>query len=169
MENVIMNLYNDILNYDFILFGFGSEINSQDIQSLGCTLDDLSRIIEHKNYFIVSSGKSNILCDLKLNKKRIAYPYLADKDENESKQWDLYNKWLSATMGKKLLLVELGEGFNNPNIIRWPFERITMINNSAKMYRSHSTFYQIPKELNEKAVTIEKNGFATLKELVKCC
>ena len=87
----------------------------------------------------------------------------------EEKQWDFYNKWLSSSLAKKLVIVELGEDFSNPNVIRWPFERIVMINQKAKMYRVHSTFYQIPKEIGDRACAFEMNGAQFIKELVKCC
>ncbi len=37
---------------------------------------------------------------------------------------ELYNKWLSGTLAKKLLVIELGEGFNNPNLIKWPLREL---------------------------------------------
>ena len=55
------------------------------------------------------------------------------------------------------------------HVIRWPFERIVMINQKAKMYRVHSTFYQIPKEIGDRACAFEMNGAQFIKELVKCC
>ena len=61
----------------------------------------------------------------------------------------------------------LGEStINNPNLIRWPFERIVMINDKAHFYRVHSTFYQIPKEIADKACTMKINSYEVLKELV---
>ena len=91
---------------------------------------------------------------------------IRDSINEDEKQWDFYNKWLSATLAKKLLVIEIGEGFNNPNLIRWPFERIVMINDKAHFYRVHSTFYQIPKEIADKACTMKINSYEVLKELV---
>ena len=89
--------------------------------------------------------------------------------EEEEKQWDFYNKWLSSSLAKKLVIVEIGEDFSNPNVIRWPFERIVMINQKSKLYRVHSTFYQIPKEIGDRACAFEMNGAQFIKELVKYC
>ena len=44
-----------------------------------------------------------------------------------------------------------------------------MINQKAKMYRVHSTFYQIPKEIGDRACAFEMNGAQFIKELVKYC
>ena len=99
----------------------------------------------------------------------VVCPVNENNAEEEEKQWDFYNKWLSSSLAKKLVIVELGEDFSNPNVIRWPFERIVMINQKAKMYRVHSTFYQIPKEIGDRACAFEMNGAQFIKELVKCC
>ncbi|MFQ8903284.1 MAG: hypothetical protein ACLR7D_16970 [Lachnospira eligens] len=39
-----------------------------------------------------------------------------------------------------------------------------MINQKAKMYRVHVTFYQIPKEIRDRAVLLEMNGAWFIKE-----
>ena len=125
-------------------------------------LEEVGVLLDKNNYFIISSTKHNYLGESTINPKRMVCPYI-NEDE---KQWDFYNKWLSATLAKKLLVIEIGEGFNNPNLIRWPFERIVMINDKAHFYRAHSTFYQIPKEIADKACTMKINSYEVLKELV---
>ena len=125
--------------------------------------------MEHVNYFIVSTDKAGTIRNCGLNERRIVCPVNENNAEEEEKQWDFYNKWLSSSLAKKLVIVELGEDFSNPNVIRWPFERIVMINQKDKMYRVHSTFYQIPKEIGDRACAFEMNGAQFIKELVKCC
>lgn len=193
----------DIDTYDGILLGFGTELFKQKNVDIAEILEALAKYLEHKNYFIISSVKSDILRKSSLNQKRIVCPYLEaggmasdnennidkakaddkvddkaadnidDKEDNkadnkadENRQWDLYNKWLSGTLAKKLLVIELGEGFNNPNLIKWPFERIVMINEKAHFYRVHSMFYQIPPEINKKSVTFKYDSYEVLKMLV---
>ena len=187
----------DIDTYDGILIGFGTELFRQKNTDIDEVLNNLAGYLEHKNYFIISSVKDDVLRRSEINQKRIVCPYLAEagsepdnnagkeavKDEestengddsisgdksiiDENKQWELYNKWLSATLAKKLLVIELGEGFNNPNLIKWPFERIVMINEKAHFYRIHSMFYQIAPELKEKSVTYKADSYEILKMLV---
>ena len=134
--------------------------------------DNLKKLfasMEHVNYFIVTTDKAGTIRNCGLNERRIVCPVNENNAEEEEKQWDFYNKWLSSSLAKKLVIVELGEDFSNPNVIRWPFERIVMINQKAKMYRVHSTFYQIPKEIGDRACAFEMNGAQFIKELVKCC
>ena len=110
------------------------------------------------NYFIVSTDKEGRIRNAGFNERRIVCPANESAAEEEEKQWDFYNKWLSSSLAKKLVIIELGEDFSNPNIIRWPFERIV-----------HSTFYQIPKEISDRAFACEMNGAQFIKELVKYC
>ena len=163
------DLIDDIKSADYVLFGLGKEIYSSDDTEIYDNLKKLFASMEHVNYFIVSTDKAGTIRNCGLNERRIVCPVNENNAEEEEKQWDFYNKWLSSSLAKKLVIVELGEDFPNPNVIRWPFERIVMINQKAKMYRVHSTFYQIPKEIGDRACAFEMNGAQFIKELVKCC
>ncbi len=163
------DLIDDIKSADYVLFGLGKEIYSSDDTEIYDNLKKLFASMEHVNYFIVSTDKAGTIRNCGLNERRIVCPVNENNAEEEEKQWDFYNKWLSSSLAKKLVIVELGEDFSNPNVIRWSFERIVMINQKAKMYRVHSTFYQIPKEIGDRACAFEMNGAQFIKELVKCC
>ena len=163
------DLIDDIKSADYVLFGLGKEIYSSDDTEIYDNLKKLFASMEHVNYFIVSTDKAGTIRNCGLNERRIVCPVNENNAEEEEKQWDFYNKWLSSSLAKTLVIVELGADFSNPNVIRWPFERIVMINQKAKMYRVHSTFYQIPKEIGDRACAFEMNGAQFIKELVKCC
>ena len=166
---IYSDLIDDIKSADYVLFGLGKEIYSSDDTEIYDNLKKLFASMEHVNYFIVSTDKAGTIRNCGLNERRIVCPVNENNAEEEEKQWDFYNKWLSSSLAKKLVIVELGEDFSNPHVIRWPFERIVMINQKAKMYRVHSTFYQIPKEIGDRACAFEMNGAQFIKELVKCC
>ena len=159
---------------EMVVIGIGEEWNAylekQEYQDL---LAFYAPYLEKKNYFCITSSKKNDFSWGSLNPKRVVQPLIleaeqitSEKKEEVEKQWDLYNKWLSGTLAKKLLVVELGEGFNNPNLIKWPFERIVMINEKARFYRIHSMFYQIPPEIKDKSVTYKYDAYEVLKTLV---
>lgn len=162
----------DYENAEMIVVGIGKEFNN-DKRISNDQINKIADVIESRNYFIISSLKENIFKDTKLNKKRICNPMLIDSSQDkeeheyESKQWDLYNKWLSCTLNKKLLILELGEGFNVPNLFRWPFEKITMINKKARMYRVNNEFPQIPEEISEKAFSIKCDSNDFLTDIMK--
>ena len=163
------DLIDDIKSADYVLFGLGKEIYSSDDTEIYDNLKKLFASMEHVNYFIVSTDKAGTIRNCGLNERRIVCPVNENNAEEEEKQWDFYNKWLSSSLAKKLVIVELGEDFSFSYVIRRPFERIVMINQKAKMYRVHSTFYQIPKEIGDRACAFEMNGAQFIKELVKCC
>ena len=102
LEKLCEDILNDMDTYDSILLGFGTELLKYKNDEIDDVLACLAKYLEHKNYFIISSVKDDILRNSELNQKRIVCPYLGETDKtNEDKQWDLYNKWLSCTLAKK--------------------------------------------------------------------
>ncbi|MGN0156472.1 MAG: hypothetical protein ACI39N_04435 [Lachnospiraceae bacterium] len=77
-------------------------------------------------------------------------------------QWEVYRKWLQQTVNRKLCILELGVGMKYPTVIRWPFEKIVMYNQKAKMFRVHETLYQLTKEIDDKAVSVAENPITFL-------
>ncbi|MCD7836598.1 MAG: hypothetical protein LUG83_08125 [Lachnospiraceae bacterium] len=85
--------------------------------------------------------------------------YALHYDENGYlEQWRAYTKWLQGTLNRRLILLELGAGFNHPEIIRFPFEKIALYNNKAVLYRVNEKLYQLPVELGEKGNSIAENS-----------
>lgn len=73
-------------------------------------------------------------------------------------QWQVYLNWLMRTLNKNILMLELGENFKNPTVIRWAFEKNTFINNKAKLVRVNEKFPQITEEIKEKSIGISMNS-----------
>lgn len=172
IKNSIENINKDIEDAQYVLIGIGSGLikknaTKEQNEQYTAILNAMAKKFEKNNYFILYSGTSDVVRNSSLNEKRISCPMI--ENENEEKQWDFYNKWISSSLSKKIVIIEIAEGFNNPNIIRWPFEKITMINDKARMYRVNSTFYQVPKEIAEKAAAIKTDEMDFLKELVGGC
>lgn len=74
-------------------------------------------------------------------------------------QWEKYTRWLQLTLNKKLVLLELGVGFDVPMVIRWPFEKIAMLNYKAWLYRINQKLPQLPLEIKDKGTSINENSF----------
>ena len=111
-------------------------------------------------YFIITDSRTDKIRQSDIADRHISIPALVDENDKESlefKQWNFYNNWLASTIGKSLLILEFGVSFSNPNLIRWPFERICMINNRAKMIRINAEFEQISAEIAGKAIGIKEN------------
>lgn len=79
-------------------------------------------------------------------------------EEGYLKQWGVYTTWLQRTLNRQLLLLELGEGFQAPTVLRWPFEKVAFFNQKAKLYCVHESLPQVSEELKEKAVSVRENS-----------
>ena len=90
-------------------------------------------------------------------------------EEGYLPQWKAYTEWLARTLNKKLTVLELGEGFGTPTVIRWPFEKTVFFNKKAWFYRVHHEFYQISEELKEKAEGVESESVSFICDLAECC
>lgn len=69
--------------------------------------------------------------------------------------WEAYKHWQAATLNKKLVILELGEGFKYPTVMRWPFEKVAFFNQKACLYRVNRHLSQVPEELGERAVGVD--------------
>ena len=72
--------------------------------------------------------------------------------------WERYKKWLSGTLNRKVLVLDLGTDFYQPQLIRWAFERTVMLNQKAYFIRIHETLANIPRELKERASSFSVNS-----------
>lgn len=79
--------------------------------------------------------------------------------------WERYTRWLQRTLNKKLVILELGEGFRTPTVMRWPFEKIVYLNHRAHFIRVNETFPQTGEEIKEKAISLNMNSVDFLREL----
>lgn len=170
-KNTIENLKKNYNDAEMVLIGIGSELHRNRVnndEKMKQMLEYYNTILDKKNYFIITSLGENIFENAGFNKRRVVNPLLINTvGESEEKQWELYNKWLSATLNHRLLIIELGEDFNRPNLFRWPFEKIVFINQKAVMYRVNEHFYQLPENISERAFSMECNSLKFLECLME--
>lgn len=88
-------------------------------------------------------------------------------EEGYLPQWDAYKRWLSGTLNRRLLVLELGVNFSTPTVIRWPFEKTVFFNQKSHMYRINRTFYQISEEIRIRAVPVAANSVEFIEDLAK--
>ncbi len=79
-------------------------------------------------------------------------------EEGYLPQWHRYTAWLATTVNKNLLMLELGESFQTPTVIRWPFEKTIKYNQKAFLYRVNGNFAQLPEGVAERAVSVHENS-----------
>lgn len=86
-------------------------------------------------------------------------------EEGYLPQWNQYTKWLAETLNHKLLVLELGEGYQTPTVIRWPFEKTVFFNRKSYLYRVHQSFGQVSEEIKDRAAGIPENSIEWISTL----
>ena len=66
-----------------------------------------------------------------------------------------YEFFLNDSQDKKIVLLELGVGFNTPVVIRFPFEKITKLFPKAVLVRINDQAASVPIEIKDKAIPIQ--------------
>lgn len=87
-------------------------------------------------------------------------------EEGYLKKWSTYMKWLQGSLNKNIRILELGVGMKYPSVIRWPFERVTLINNKAKFIRVHERLFQLTEDIKDKGISIEENPIDFLRNQI---
>lgn len=66
----------------------------------------------------------------------------------------IYRKWLRKARQKKLLIIELGAGFNTPSVIRWPMERLVADYKNTRLIRVNLKYPDVPTSLWAKSLSV---------------
>ena len=77
-----------------------------------------------------------------------------------------YQKFIKENKDKKLLLIELGVGFNTPGIIRFPFEKMTLDFKNTTLLRVNDKYPDLAFEIQEKAYLFNEDCDKFLKNLL---
>lgn len=95
-----------------------------------------------------------------------AKPYI---EEGYLPSWQAYKSWQTGTLNRKLLLLELGVGLSYPTVIRWPFEKIAVLNQKAHLLRVHAALSQLPQgmERAEREARFSPEWILSLYQLCK--
>lgn len=110
----------------------------------------------------IACGKCKAPLEFNIRTKETAPYYI---EQAYLPTWNAYTKWLQNTLNKKLFVLELGEGFEQPSLFHWPFERIVYFNEKARFLRVHEKLAQVGKELKGKAESIPESSLKFLKKL----
>lgn len=88
-------------------------------------------------------------------------------EEGYLPQWMAYTRWLTGTVNRPLLVLELGEGFKTPTVIRWPFEKTVRFNKKSCFYRVNVKFAQLAEETDERSVSVAENSVDWVSAMLK--
>ena len=87
------------------------------------------------------------------------------EDEGWHRAAGRYDSFLGSHAGKKLLLLELGVGFNTPGIIKYPFWRMTAQNPNATYACINQTQSLCPQGIQYQSICIREDIAAILSRL----
>ena len=80
-----------------------------------------------------------------------------------------FSDFLSDAIDKKLVLLELGVGFNTPTIIRFPFEKLVREHDQISLIRLNLDQAVVPKSFGSRAVGISADMAESIKDIAECC
>lgn len=89
------------------------------------------------------------------------------EDENWHKADDCFGKFLSAHLKDKMVLLELGVGFNTPTIIRFPFENLIRKYKNISLIRLNLDEAVIPESLEKQAIGINADMEKVINDMYK--
>lgn len=79
----------------------------------------------------------------------------------------LQNMTEAAKKGNKVVLLELGVGFNTPTIIRFPFEKLMREYDNINMIRLNLNEAVVPLELGNRIVGINEDMAQSIHDIMK--
>ena len=88
------------------------------------------------------------------------------QDKNWYKQSKAYENFLDDAKDKKVVLLELGVGFNTPTIIRFPFEQMTYQNDNWNLVRVNKDNCTNFLDIEDKYIDIEGDINETIQLLL---
>ena len=78
-----------------------------------------------------------------------------------------FSDYLSEAINEKLVLLELGVGFNTPTIIRFPFEKLVREHDNISLIRLNLEQAVVPESFGERAVGINADMAESIKDIVE--
>lgn len=85
------------------------------------------------------------------------------QDDNWYKQNKAYENFIDNIKDKKVVLLELGVGFNTPIIIRFPFEQMTLQNKNWNLVRVNKDNCNTFLDIEDRSIVIEDD----IKEVIE--
>lgn len=169
-----------IQDSDMVLIGIGDEFTEKKAQRAQIieAYNYVNQMIQGKPWFAVTVNTDDLIYESDLNSFFIVAPCGSDAAGNtvtmenydESvylPQWKYYMNWLTATIGKKLCILELGVGMAYPSVIRMPFEKTAVFNEKAHLIRIHSKLAQVPEQLEARCICISEKPVEFLIKMNK--
>ncbi len=132
--------------------------------SVGChnklydNTDLVKKMLKSKDYLRVDSNLVPIcpICGEKME-INIRKDVFFVEDDNWNRLNDNYERFINDNINKKLVLIELGVGFNTPGIIRFPFEQLAFTHDNITLIRINDKYFDTAYEIKNQAYFIKED------------
>ena len=129
----------------------------------------LADLLKDKNYFVISLCEDGLLEQAGLKENRILTPAKEGEEETDSgvyptDSWETYTKRLQGTLNRNLVILEVCDGMEQRQLIRFPFEKVAYFNQKSCLYRVHSHLYQMTEEIKERGYSVPMHPVTLLLE-----
>jgi NAD-dependent SIR2 family protein deacetylase len=132
--------------------------NFEMVQRMLENLDDSKRRVREEDIPRCPNCGDYLERNLRRDDHFVEEPYM-------EKQRD-YADFVNRSTGGKLVLLELGAGFNTPSIIRWPFERITAQHPHAMLIRINLDDACVPGKIANRSIGFREDIAQGMQALV---
>ena len=82
-------------------------------------------------------------------------------------QAERFTEWVQGTSESRLLVIEIGAGFNTPVVVRWPMERIVDNHPKAHLVRVNVNQPQVPREIAKRSISLRCSAVAAITAIRK--
>lgn len=76
-----------------------------------------------------------------------------------------FQQWLREGAARRLLVLEVGAGFNTPSVVRWRMEHLVHHHPGARLVRINLQHPELPEELGARAVSLELDAGRAFEQL----
>ena len=84
-------------------------------------------------------------------------------EEPWRRQFEHLRQWLPAASNERLLVLDIGSGFNTPGVVRWPMESVAAAIPTARFIRINRDDPRLRADLGERALLIAGGALDTLE------
>jgi NAD-dependent SIR2 family protein deacetylase len=90
--------------------------------------------------------------------------FLEEPYEAQRERW---RRWFGGIRcGERLLLLDIGSGFNTPSLVRWPMERLALRDPVARIVRINLHHADLPRELGSRGLSVAAGAREALAAIV---
>jgi NAD-dependent SIR2 family protein deacetylase len=149
---------------DYALFQCRKPCSQEVYQNKDCVMTMIENMVspfEIRNADIPRCPKCGdyLMPNLRCDGAFVETPHLVNAEP--------YSNFIQNSQNKKLVLLELGVGFNTPVIIRYPFETITLQYPNATLVRVNTADVSVSDKIKEKAICIQDDLGKVLSDVLK--